>query len=209
MVDLKHGRILGLGLLVVVLAPALAMAQTVHVPFHWTAPSTGATVEHYNIYYILDGGAPRLLATSPVATYTLEATRGHGHRIQVSGVDADGREGQWSQSSDEVFFQIPETGDPPPATAVLRPNFPNPFNPQTTIAYGVPENLVAGAQLTLDVYDLRGNRLRRFTVDDAPGWHAVIWDGADDRGAVSGSGQYVVRFRCGSVVTTWKMTMLK
>lgn len=209
MVDLKHGRIAGLALLLTALAPLAARAQTVPVPFRWTSPRDGAPVEHYNVYQIEDGGSPHLVGTPSDTVFVLSATRGVRHRIQVSGVALDGREGPLSLPSDEVFFEIPQTGDEMPPAPLLRPNFPNPFNPQTTIAYGVPENVAPGEPLSLEVYDLRGQLVRRLPVNRAPGWHGVLWNGADESGSVRGSGQYLVLFRCGGAVSTWKMTMLK
>jgi hypothetical protein len=211
MVDLKPTRILGFALLLTLMAPVVACAQTVPVRFRWTAPRTGAAVAHYNIYKINDGGSPALDGTAADTTYEFAAVRGVHHRIQVSGVAHDGREGPLSLPSNEVFFdpEIPQTGDDIPPAALLMPNFPNPFNPQTTIAYGVPENADPGAPLSLEVYDLRGHLVRRLPVENSPGWHGAVWNGADDAGSVRGSGQYVVRFRCGGATRTWKMTMLK
>ncbi|MHB8078550.1 MAG: FlgD immunoglobulin-like domain containing protein [Candidatus Krumholzibacteriia bacterium] len=209
MVDLKRGRIIGDALLLTVLAPVVVCAQSVPVPFRWTAPRVGAAVTHYNVYQIEDGGSPQLVGTATDTTYVLAASRGVHTRIQVSGVALDGREGPLSLPSDEVFFEIPQAGEEMPSAPLLRPNFPNPFNPQTTIAYGVPEGTAPGAALSLEVYDLRGHLVRRLPVDSSPGWHGVLWDGRDDAGSVRGSGQYMIRFRCGGAVKTWKMTMLK
>ncbi len=211
MVDLKPTRILGFALLLTLLVPAVVGAQTVPVRFRWSAPHTGAAVAHYNVYKINDGGSPALDGTAADTTYVFAAVRGVHHRIQVSGVAFDGREGALSLPSDVVFFEpeIPQTGDELPSAALLMPNFPNPFNPQTTITYGVPENADLGAPLSLEVYDLRGHLVRRLPVESSPGWHGALWNGADDNGSVRGSGQYVVRFRCGGAVSTWKMTMLK
>lgn len=209
MVDLKPIRIIGFALLLTLLAPVVVCAQTVHVPFRWTAPRDGGDVTHYNVYQIEDGGSPHLVGAPADTTYVLAAARGVHHQIQVSGVALDGREGPLSLPSDEIFFEIPQTGDEMPPAPLLRPNFPNPFNPQTTIAYGVPEGADPAAPLSLEVYDLRGHLVRRLQVENSPGWHGAVWNGADDAGSVRGSGQYVVRFRCGGAVRTWKMTMLK
>jgi hypothetical protein len=209
MVDLKPTRIVGYALLLTLLAPVVVCAQTVPVRFRWTAPRYGAAVSHYNVYSINDGGSPFLADTAVDTTYVFAATRGVHQRIQVSGVAVDGREGPLSAPSEDVFFEIPETEGDVPGAPLLRPNFPNPFNPQTTIAYGVPENIDLAAPASLEVYDLRGQLVRRLPVDTSPGWHGAVWNGTDDAGSVRGSGQYVIRFRCGGTAKTWKMTMLK
>ncbi len=212
MVDLKLGRIgrtASLVVIIVAFAPAVLLAQTVDVHYKWAAPHNGAPVDHYNVYHIVNGGSPTLLATSSDTTYTLEASYGVDHQIQVSGVSATGREGPLSVASDPVNFEIRQTSGDAPSTPSFRPNFPNPFNPQTTIVYGVPQGTPAGASISLEIYDLAGHRVRRLEAVASPGWHTAIWDGTSDAGDVRPSGQYVVRLVCDGAAKTWKMTMLK
>ena len=58
----------------------------------------------------------------------------------------------------------------------LKGNFPNPFNPQTTIQYGLPQ--VTSVRLV--IFDAMGRRVRML-VDDRqqPGWHEMIFDTGD------------------------------
>ena len=89
----------------------------------------------------------------------------------------------------------------------LYPNFPNPFNPSTTIRYGVPEASV----VTLVVYDILGRQvalLERGQEQEA-GYHAMIWDGRDDAGKQVASGVYFVRMQAGRFVQTQKMVLVK
>jgi hypothetical protein len=211
-IDLKPRRIRNAAwsaLTLAILLPAAVLAQPVNVDFRWTAPRTGGEVDHYNVYHIENDGPAVLTATEADTTFTLVASRGVRHRIRVSGVGEDGREGPLSLASDELYIEIPQTGDEIPGAPLLRPNFPNPFNPETTIVYGVPSTDGSGPDPVLEIYDVRGVRVRRLEVENAPGWHTVSWDGRDDTGIVRGSGQYVVRFACDGQVTAWKMTMLK
>lgn len=207
MVELKP-RLAWMAAGLLLLAPALAPAQSVPVDFHWSAPRTGAPVIFYRVYQVEDDGAAVFVGTEPDTTYRLVASQGVRYRVQVAGVDFLNREGPRSALSEVVYFEIPQTQTQIPLGPALRPNYPNPFNPQTTIAYGVPTS-AEGAPIALDVYDLRGQRVRRLPVNPVPGWHEVVWDGADERGVVQASGQYVVRLACGGEVKTWKMTMLK
>jgi flagellar hook assembly protein FlgD len=91
----------------------------------------------------------------------------------------------------------------------LRPNYPNPFNPETNIVYGIPPELDDESRLVLEVYDLRGERVRQLPPESGAGWHTVRWDGCDDVGSPRPSGQYLIRLACGPTVKTWKMTMVK
>jgi len=69
----------------------------------------------------------------------------------------------------------------------LRPNVPNPFNPSTTISFELP----ARAEVSLDVYDVRGRRMVNLERGSyAAGVHRVRWDGRDASGASVSSGVY-------------------
>ncbi len=99
-------------------------------------------------------------------------------------------------------------GDTPaPTEFALHANIPNPFNPQTTIHYEIPD---AGAHVNISIYDVAG-RLVRELVDEhrATGRWSVQWNGDDDRGQRVASGVYFYRMRAGVFVDTKKMVLLK
>ena len=96
-----------------------------------------------------------------------------------------------------------------PGEPTLSPNYPNPFNPETRIAYSVPIDADPSARMALEIYNLRGQRIRSFDPDPSPGWHEVTWDGRDDRGLIQATGTYVTRYVCGDKVEVGKMTMVK
>jgi hypothetical protein len=163
----------------------------------------------YEVYHQQDGGLERLVATVRDTTYVLRAEMGVRHRIRVRGVDSHGRQGEWSESSDELYFEPPQAGALVPQAPQLRPNIPNPFNPQTRIVYGVPEGVGTWATLTLEIFDLNGRRVKILEPQRRPGWHSILWDGTDDGGRAQPTGQYITRLVCGDLVETWKMTMVK
>jgi len=92
------------------------------------------------------------------------------------------------------------------STWVLGQNHPNPFNPRTSISYGLER---AGA-VSLRVYDLRGQEVRRL-VDGfrEAGTYVATWDGRDAAGRRSGSGVYVYRLRTQDGVEVRRMTLLQ
>ena len=78
----------------------------------------------------------------------------------------------------------------PEATA-LAGVYPNPFNPQTRIAY----DLAVGGYVDLAVYDVKGAFVRRLVSEVRPaGRHQVVWNGEDDAGGRVASGVYVARY---------------
>jgi hypothetical protein len=88
----------------------------------------------------------------------------------------------------------------------LAANYPNPFNPKTTL----PFSLAAPAQVRLAIYDVAG-RLQRTLVDAhlAAGEHWVNWDGRDEAGGELASGVYFSRFEAGATSEVRKLLLLR
>jgi hypothetical protein len=94
-----------------------------------------------------------------------------------------------------------------PDTFSLRHNYPNPFNPETNIHYGLPE----AADVTLQVFNIRGQLVRTLVEEfKSAGFYTVRWDGKDAVGISVPSGPYFYRIKAGDkFVQTSKMTLLK
>jgi hypothetical protein len=77
-----------------------------------------------------------------------------------------------------------------PGDFVLEGNFPNPFNPSTTIRYGLPEP----ATVSIIVYSLLGQEVTRLTYGyQAAGSYQVTWQGRREAGGTVSSGVYLCR----------------
>jgi len=94
-----------------------------------------------------------------------------------------------------------------PADFELAQNFPNPFNPATSIRFGLPK----AQRVTVRIYDLLGREVRRLltAVQEPAGYHVVTWNGNDDRGVPVASGLYVYRITAGSFSEARKMLLVK
>ena len=94
-----------------------------------------------------------------------------------------------------------------PEVYALHQNFPNPFNPTTTLKYDLPENAV----VTLTIYDIMGREIISLVKNSyrEAGYHRVIWNGLDNHGKQLGSGMYFYMIRTASFTKTKKMIMLK
>jgi hypothetical protein len=94
----------------------------------------------------------------------------------------------------------------PPAVNKLAQNFPNPFNPATTIKYDVK----AKGVVTLKVYNVAGQLVRTLEngMKDA-GSYTVAWNGKNDRGASVASGMYFYKMETKGFSETKKMVMLR
>jgi hypothetical protein len=115
---------------------------------------------------------------------------GTGTRVRPSSSEQMGAPAQGSQ-----------------ARVRLLPNVPNPFNPETVIAFELP----AEAHMRLDVFDATGAHIRTLTDGlRSAGTHHETWTGTDDAGHSVTSGVYFYRLTVDGVsVDTRKMVLLK
>ena len=80
-------------------------------------------------------------------------------------------------------------------------NYPNPFNPTTTIKFQLPQT----SQVTLEIYNLIGEKVATLlSAIQPPGSHSVEWDASNLT-----SGVYLYRLNAGNHVETKKMVLLK
>ncbi len=89
----------------------------------------------------------------------------------------------------------------------LYPNYPNPFNPQTSITF----EMVSRGVACLQVLDMSGRLVKELIAleEYTPGRHKVIWNGRDDTGKLVASGMYFYRLEVGSYCQTKCMTLVK
>ncbi len=95
-----------------------------------------------------------------------------------------------------------------PGEFSLGANYPNPFNPTTTIEYAIPAD---GAGLVeLVIYNMNGQKVCTLVneTQDA-GYYNVVWDGRNDAGELVSSGIYVYRIVSGSFSQNQRMTFIK
>ncbi len=85
-------------------------------------------------------------------------------------------------------------------------NYPNPFNPATTIRYSAPSE----GHVRLDVMDVLGRRVATL-VDETmtAGHHEVVWNGLNEGGASVASGVYFARLQTSGAVMTQRMLLMK
>ncbi len=99
---------------------------------------------------------------------------------------------------DNVIVQTPEV--------FLHQNFPNPFNPETTINYQLTQN----NEVELIIYNIRGQKVKTLVHEVLPaGEYSAIWDGKDSNGNRVGSGIYFYKLKAGDFQKVKKMILLK
>jgi subtilisin family serine protease len=102
----------------------------------------------------------------------------------------------------------PVEDDPDAVPLVFRvePNFPNPFNPSTTIRFALP----SAGRTTVTVYDVAGRHVKTILDDNlAAAAHTLRWVGDDDRGRPVSAGVYFYRIQSGTHDHVGRMALVK
>jgi len=122
--------------------------------------------------------------------------------------------------AEELRYWLEEASDPaapawfgPLAVAALAPrfalaqNFPNPFNPETTIGFSLPD----AAPVHLDIHDAAGRRVASLLAGAwyPAGRHTIDWDGRTSRGRPASAGVYFYHLVAGPHQETRRMVLLK
>ncbi|HNX01412.1 MAG TPA: M6 family metalloprotease domain-containing protein [Candidatus Cloacimonadota bacterium] len=106
--------------------------------------------------------------------------------------------GNYTANQDHVITAITKND--------LLPNYPNPFNPETTIAFAVK----AKAKVKLEIYNVLGQKVTTLLNSNMdPGMHKLTWNGTNANGYKVSSGIYWARMNIGNDTFTMKMLLLK
>lgn len=146
------------------------------------------------------------------------ALLGHGKALNESGELLVIRAGATIRPEDltidlrgagnaKLDYTLDKAGDTAvPQAFALDANYPNPFNPMTTIRFSLPE----AQMVDLAVYGLDGRRVATLLQDRlGAGDHDVVWMGLDDSGRAVTSGTYFYQINAGPYSEVRKMTLVK
>ena len=96
--------------------------------------------------------------------------------------------------------------NPIPASFALKDNYPNPFNPTTTIRYDLP----TAALVNIVIYDITGREVARpLSTRKGAGYHSAIWNAKNFNGEHVAAGIYFYQIQTKEFVQTKKMLLLK
>ncbi len=195
-------RIIALPAPSLVAPPNLAVSQPVALDLRWS-PVASATTYQVHVSLVTDfstlvrdtaGIADTSLALSGLASNTI-----YNWRVRAA---SDLGTGAWSgmfrfRTAIQTGVEAAEV----PATVSLSQNFPNPFNPATSIRFTIP----ADVRVRLTVYDLLGREVAALVDADLPaGSYTIPWDARE-----VASGMYVYRLQAGDVVQARRMLLLR
>ncbi len=161
------------------------------VPTAWTMKPFGQSSDpaspHYNDLTTLYS-ADSLRKT----WYEESAFRAHAEQIEKFDLTAI------KKKDDDIGNNLKYTFE-------LEPNYPNPFNPQTTIQYSIP---VSG-HVRLHIFNVFGQEIRTLVdAKQSAGRHSVIWNGQNNFGERVASGIYFLRLEAHNFARTRKIILL-
>jgi len=176
--------------------------------------STGAPAADASEYNVMisgqagNGGRSAFLTFDPIALNTQSATPHDAGYVWVGAHSYSGRnvsplalayEGLGAAVNTDNEIAMPNRFE-------LKGNYPNPFNPSTSIAYSIDFN----SDVNVTVYSLLGEEIATlFAGDITPGTHEVRWNGVDNAGVAVASGVYIYRVEANNQALTGKMMLLK
>jgi fibronectin type 3 domain-containing protein len=174
---------------------------------NWDMPALN-DFDHFNVYFSLNENNYEIIE-EPVGTqifYQYEYVPDADYRFYVTTVNHMGME---SDPSEIVEYHSVDSGElPTPIVTELHGNYPNPFNPTTTISFQI--NTENSEDTELDIYNVKGQKVKLLVNEQLQsGNYSVTWDGRDDSGKFTASGLYFYKLNCGKYSSTRKMLLLK
>jgi photosystem II stability/assembly factor-like uncharacterized protein len=127
----------------------------------------------------------------------------------IAGTGFDPMAGPWGEFI-AFRLEIPNVGiddnSIAPIQAALQSAYPNPFNPETTIAYSIEK----AGKINIEIYNVKGQLVKTLLNEVKPqGAYAVKWNGTDDKGNAVSSGMYMYRMQTGQFTAAKKMMLVK
>ena len=175
----------------------------------WTAhPSGGDGNYSYEWRYRFNGTGSWSGVVGTSSTYTRKmGTTDFELKVTVTSA---------GQTADATFY-VTYSNNPPiavkdkdlvliPDHFVLQSNYPNPFNPTTTIRFGLPER----SPVKLVIYNIAGQRVATLVNREmSAGYHQVQWNGKNRNGQQAASGVYIYRLTAGKQQFVKKMLLVR
>jgi hypothetical protein len=156
-------------------------------------------------YFTVYGSNSNSFASATLINYTTTTGMDVGGQpysyYYVTATDFSGNEGMPAKA-----VAISGVGGTPGSYVLSVSAYPNPFNPETTVRYTLP----AKGRVTLEVYDLRGEKVATLVSEtkDA-GAYTATWRGLGDTGATVSSGVYFAKLSTPAGERSYKLVLLK
>ncbi|MCB5261918.1 MAG: carboxypeptidase regulatory-like domain-containing protein [Candidatus Cloacimonetes bacterium] len=164
----------------------------------------GATVTASGGFSATTNSAGAYIMSVPAGIYTITASAAYYDTLTQADITVTP-----NQNTTVNFVMNPTANEDeivPIAVTALKGNYPNPFNPETTISYELKDS----ANVSLAVYNVKGQLLRSLVnCDQVAGRYQLVFNGRDDKGNPLSSGIYLYRFTAGAYSSTRKMMLME
>ncbi len=183
------------------------------VKIEWHITMEHNDQENFDLYFSPDGGANWVVIDLDLdpgyTTYSWPVPELETDQARI-WIYMDNEGTDYDDTSDDFAIQDAQASVHVPGELPLAPelhaNYPNPFNPVTTLRYDLPER----ANVELTIFDILGRQVRTLVqVMEEPGYKSVVWDGANDFGQQVSAGVYLYRIQAGDFTQTRKMLLIK
>ena len=156
---------------------------------------SGPGEKHFKIV----SGTARDLATNDAEVFEIAfAPQSSGRQVAKVTIK--------SNDPDEPQVDVVVSGTAIASEVELVQNWPNPFNPSTTIKYSLNKEV----WVSLKIYNTLGQQVKELVnAHQAAGEKSVVWDGTDQSGHKVSSGIYIYQLRAGKFRKDYKMLMTK
>jgi len=169
--------------------------------FNWEQPASSHQYYPGSYKVFLDGA---LLGITEELDWTFTGLI--PNTAYTAGVAGIYPTGESEPSTLEFTFTGVGIEEPVPLVTKLHGNFPNPFNPTTTLHFSLEKSTF----VSLEIFNVKGERVRQLVEAELDsGNHFRTWDGRDDANQPQGSGIYFYRFTAGDYRETSRMLLLK
>lgn len=199
---------------------ALDIASNISTPlianpnFQWL---DGLTVDHLGNYYVSSWSTNKVYRYDPNFTSSVVASTGH------NGVNHNGPADIFYDQVNNIlavpnftantvdfipFAQLSTYNNETsiPTEFQIHQNFPNPFNPNTTIFYDISKE----SNVKISVFDLLGREIITLVDQiELSGSRSINWDGRDFAGNLVNAGVYIYQIEAEGFIQTKKMVLLK
>ena len=178
-----------------------------HVTLNW---------ENINVdgfaYYILERSTSDNFNTDVVSNYLsnnffeddqLEYDTEYFYRVAYFADELS----EYSDTLSIVLQQLDNDNDvQSPSSFKLYSNYPNPFNPVTSLSYDLPKN----SYVSIIIYDMLGNVINNLVKSNqSSGFKSVQWNATNNQGEPVSAGVYIYSIEAGEFRQTKKMILLK
>ena len=167
----------------------------------------GSTGDATNAEWFLLAGSPCIDTADPTNIYNdpEDPTNPGAALFPAMGTTA-GDMGAFGAATPGDWVANDDPSTNAPVNSISVKNYPNPFNPQTTISFTLKNN----ANVSVDIYNIKGQIVKNLINKQMKsGTHNIIWNGKDKNNKIQASGIYFVKVNLGNKISIHKMAMLK